>query len=545
MNGELAPSSSDRHTPGIRAWRVFLDRLAAGLDRPAVRAEILASGSLSGRFLMMTILSSGIATLGLLLSSPAVVIGAMLLSPFMGPIILLGFAFRMVDWSAVRSAVASLAAGLGAALLVAILLTWVSPLKEPTAEILARARPNLFDLLVAVLSGIAGGYAVIRQRGETAIGVAIATALMPPIATVGFGLGSGNLGIAGGALLLFATNLIAIALAAAGMAAIYGFRPHLARHGVLGQALVVLMAAALCVPLTISLNTIALEGRATVASRAALHAIFGPKARVTMLTVRKVGRALRVEALVATPKYVTGSSAQLGARLKPFNRPTDVHVDQVVLADPSRLEDDRSAAASTADLPRDKTKTLQDMIPFPDAKVTYNFDSGSGVVLLDRQDGLDLQAAYALERALRTHSGFENTVVVPPLSPLPDVDVEMAKGAPPSFTPQLALIAWALDRWRVGSIPVGLCGLSVRGAEADGVLEALRTALGPDKVGDVTKGESCVKGLRELQFSLDGGESSNPSLRSKTDRSGAVPTGSRSKSPPAPRTSAKRPAGSS
>ncbi|MGO8433453.1 DUF389 domain-containing protein, partial [Rhizobium johnstonii] len=80
----------------------------------------------------------------------------------------------------------------------AALIVLVSPLKEPTAEILSRTRPNLFDLLVALFAALAGSFAIIRGRGETITGVAIATALMPPLATVGYGLATWNMAVLGG-----------------------------------------------------------------------------------------------------------------------------------------------------------------------------------------------------------------------------------------------------------------------------------------------------------------------------------------------------------
>ena len=214
-----------------RETRTFIRRFLAiarrNVDHEAVSENVYENGGLSGRYLIMTGISAAIAILGLMLSSPAVVIGAMLMSPMMGPIVALGFSLALLDFSEMNRALRALALGFGLALIVAVVLTVLSPLKEPTAEILARTRPNFFDLLIAVFSGIAGAYAVIKQRGETIIGVAIATALMPPVATVGFGLGTGDMGIAGGAFFLFMTNLVAIALAATLTAGFYGFRPRL------------------------------------------------------------------------------------------------------------------------------------------------------------------------------------------------------------------------------------------------------------------------------------------------------------------------------
>ena len=272
-----------RHLKSL-SWRV-----SRGVDHDEVNGRVLQSGSIGGGYLMMTAVSAAIAVLGLLLSSPAVVIGAMLLSPLMGPIILLGFSFWRVDWPSMRKALASLGAGFGLALAVSLALTVVSPLKEPTTEILARAHPNLFDLLVAAFSGIAGGYAVVRRRNEAVIGVAIATALMPPLAVVGFGLGTQAWPIVGGALLLFFTNLLTIAIAAGLMAALHGFRPRHdgAKRGWLSHVAVLLIFAALCVPLTLGLLTIARESQATAAARSQIKTIFGPSSRVASLAVRR------------------------------------------------------------------------------------------------------------------------------------------------------------------------------------------------------------------------------------------------------------------
>jgi uncharacterized membrane protein len=124
-------------------------------------------GVLTGRYIFMTVMACGIVILGLLLSSPAVIIGAMLISPLMSPIMLMGF---------------SLAIGTAVALGTSFLIVLISPLTENTSEILARARPNFFDLLVAVFSGLAGGYAVIHRKGETIVGVAIAAVVFLPTA---------------------------------------------------------------------------------------------------------------------------------------------------------------------------------------------------------------------------------------------------------------------------------------------------------------------------------------------------------------------------
>jgi uncharacterized hydrophobic protein (TIGR00271 family) len=160
--------------------------------------------------------SAGIATLGLVLNSPAVVIGAMLISPLMGPIIGAGLALAAADLYLGIKSLLNLAASVAAAIVISALLVWLLPLHNPTAEILSRTRPNLLDLGVALLSGLAAALLVVRGGGSSALpGVAIAVALMPPLCTSGFGFGSGvQWPIVTGAALLFVTNLAAIIAAA-------------------------------------------------------------------------------------------------------------------------------------------------------------------------------------------------------------------------------------------------------------------------------------------------------------------------------------------
>lgn len=165
------------------------------------------------------ILSAGIATLGLVLNSPAVVIGAMLVSPLMGPILAAGLSLAASDLYLGVKSLAGLLLSIFAAITFSATIVWLLPFHVPTAEILARTQPNVLDLGVAILSGLIGSVVICRGGeggGVTAMpGVAIAVALMPPLCTVGFGIGSGfDWTIISGAGLLFLTNLVAIAASA-------------------------------------------------------------------------------------------------------------------------------------------------------------------------------------------------------------------------------------------------------------------------------------------------------------------------------------------
>ncbi len=165
------------------------------------------------------VFSAGIATLGLVLNSPAVVIGAMLISPLMGPIMGAGLGLAVSDLYLGVKAFAGIFASVLASIAVSAFLVWLLPFHVATSEILARTQPNLLDLGVALLSGLAGSVVVCRGGeggGVTAMpGVAVAVALMPPLCTVGYGVGAGfDWAIISGASLLFLTNLVAITASA-------------------------------------------------------------------------------------------------------------------------------------------------------------------------------------------------------------------------------------------------------------------------------------------------------------------------------------------
>lgn len=164
--------------------------------------------------------SAGIATLGLALNSPAVIIGAMLISPLMGPILASGLALAAGDFVLGTRAAVNLLLSCLVAILFAVVLVTLLPFKEVTAEIAARTQPNTLDLVIALFSGAVGSIAICKEvKGVvTSIpGVAIAVALMPPLCVAGYGIGiMGSLNfeegsrIARGGMLLFLTNLVAI-----------------------------------------------------------------------------------------------------------------------------------------------------------------------------------------------------------------------------------------------------------------------------------------------------------------------------------------------
>jgi uncharacterized hydrophobic protein (TIGR00271 family) len=211
----------------LRALRQTLPVLRAEEQRE-VQQELRRGAQPGVNFFVLTVLSCLIAALGLLLNSPAVVIGAMLVAPLMSPIMALSLGLVVGDLHTIRFSIESILKGVALAVVIAAFIGLLSPLKTITGEMHARARPTLLDLIVALVSGMAGAYAVARKEVSAALpGVAIAAALMPPLATVGLGLSLGNVWVAGGALLLFAANIAAISLAAGVVFFLLGIRPQI------------------------------------------------------------------------------------------------------------------------------------------------------------------------------------------------------------------------------------------------------------------------------------------------------------------------------
>ena len=438
-----------RSTAGLT--RLALSRVRKGVAYDDIAQTVYDNGGLDSRYITMTVMSAAIAVLGLMLNSPAVVIGAMLVSPMMGPIVAMGFSLALLDWNELKQSLTALGVGVGLALFVAILLTLLSPLKEPTSEILARTRPNFFDLLVAVFSGLAGAYGVIRQRGDTVIGVAIATALMPPIATVGFGLGTGDLHIAGGAFYLFLTNLVAIALAATLTAGLFGFRPKLATAGGRWRGIaVVAVLLVMSAPLALSLRAIAQESRVSAETRLAVGEIFkGADSRITQLETRSDGEEVTVSVLVSTREIVPTAQSQLTNWLEAaLHLPVQVTLDQIAVADPEASARALQANQATPDPATQMRNRLIEAVPFETEAVLYDGAQRVAVIQPRRNSGLDLRGTVALERGLSARFPDVAIRVIPPLQRLEPVDL----GDPASR----GLAVWALARWRAEPL-ISIC----------------------------------------------------------------------------------------
>lgn len=206
-----------------RTWKGFMRSKI--VDRPQKLEESLTaeelfdlqarSSVLSQQFCLILILSTVIATLGLMGDSPVTIIGAMLIAPMMKPIIALAYGLVIGKHKLVRQASFTLGVGIILSVLVPVGLEQMLTLKGETTQILSRTHPSLIDLGVAVAAGTAAALATVRKNvADSLPGVAIAVALVPPLCVVGIGLSLNAWDLSLGATLLFSVNLIAIIVCA-------------------------------------------------------------------------------------------------------------------------------------------------------------------------------------------------------------------------------------------------------------------------------------------------------------------------------------------
>lgn len=215
----------------LTAWqslKIFFKELLdirQDTDRDATIEAVRNDISFKGHNAWILIFSIFVASIGLNVSSTAVVIGAMLISPLMGPIVGLGLSVAINDVEILRKSLVNLLVMIVLSVATAYLYFELSPITKETPELLSRTYPTILDVFIAIFGGLALIVAKTKKGTIASVifGVAIATALMPPLCTVGFGLAIGNLQYAGGAFYLFSINAVFIALSAFIIAKLLGF----------------------------------------------------------------------------------------------------------------------------------------------------------------------------------------------------------------------------------------------------------------------------------------------------------------------------------
>lgn len=315
--------------------------MVPAVNQQEITKNIYGEVEISVGFFTILTLANLIALSGLLVNSAPVIIGAMLISPLMGPILSFGFAFITGDSFVWEKSLRKIIISVLLTVFVAALASYLSPLDEVTREISVRTTPNIFDLLIAFLSGTAGAAAICTKKNYLTIvpGVAIATAVIPPLSVTGFGIGNGYFAIASGAFFLFFTNFVAIVLSTCLVFYLYGFRPglkddedarKLKRRLVLLSSVLLLISAPLVYTLSKGVSEIKLKKNI----ENSLKQEFNREKRSRLVTFQFFEgeeRRLEIEAVVNTVDYMKENELEQAERNigNILKRKALLHVEQV------------------------------------------------------------------------------------------------------------------------------------------------------------------------------------------------------------------------
>ncbi|MGM7681084.1 TIGR00341 family protein [Cytobacillus sp. Hm23] len=361
-----------------------LKRILSVNDRNRIIKSIRKEARPDTYYYVMVVLSCSVATYGLLSNSTAVIIGAMLIAPLMNPI--LGSALALINGNNKLLRVTMKAEFIGAsiAIILSALLTLLLPVSDLTPEILARTEPTLIDLIIALASGAAGTYAICYRSGATLPGVAIATALMPPLCVVGITIAKQEFQYAAGALLLFLANMVAIIVIGIIIFKIAGFtNPTLSNY------------------LNISVN----EERKTLFSRLVTNNIIYPFTLLVLIcipliifmansieadrTEKTIRNALEEGLTVLSPESKI-VSAEFSKEENEYIINTELNTERVIypedirklensleykLASPVKLEADVTLVQKVSN--ESSTNAFQSLFPEPEEKIVEVIETGT------------------------------------------------------------------------------------------------------------------------------------------------------------------------
>ena len=292
--------------------------------RDAVRLSIEEGSTATKDYFVMNALATVVACFGLLADSAAVVIGAMVIALLLGPISGISLALLDGEMRLLRKSLLTEFAGIVIVILVALVIGFIFKEIPPGKEILTRTTPNILDLMIALGGGAAGAYATVAPRLNLGIvGVAIATALVPPLSVFGILLARGETALALGGLLLFLTNIVAIQFASSVVLWFHGYhhitrlpqdhKSLLLRNGV-SAAMLLVLAVVLSVNLKQSLDKQQMESAVRSALKKALNDY--PGSRLVELGFNRKHKKHIISAVIRTPTVFTPRQvAELSAKL--------------------------------------------------------------------------------------------------------------------------------------------------------------------------------------------------------------------------------------
>ena len=241
-------------------WRVLRIRPAGVAEHAAMLESLIPDGQLTMNFSVLLLASCTIATFGLLVNNVAVIIGAMIIAPLILPIQAFAYGALEARLDLLKASAVTLLVGSFASIGLSALLSRLVALPSLSSEILARSKPTLLDLGIALAAGVVCGFAKVRPAVSASLaGTAIAVALMPPLCVIGIALATGESRLAWGAGLLYATNLLGIMVACMAVYVAAGFRVY--RHAGGAFAIASGLIALLAIPLAFSFVSLLRESR--------------------------------------------------------------------------------------------------------------------------------------------------------------------------------------------------------------------------------------------------------------------------------------------
>ena len=287
---------------------VTIDYLSKGLplfkhaskeQYAALFSSLREEGSISTTFVILLTIATVIATLGLFINSSSVIIGAMILAPLMQPIVSLSMGVLRQDGTLTKNSIKTIVIGIVLTLVTAMFFAYFAPIREMTNEMTSRLSPTILDMMIAIASGIAAAYVKNNEKISASIaGVAIAVALVPPLAVAGIGIGWFDWHIFSNAFLLFLTNLIGIVFAAALTFLVLGFAPiSVAKKGIATWSFIAVLIA---IPLYHSFETMS---EVSAVKSALLHVKFdidGREIYLSKVEYQPKGKTVEIRCEVIT-----------------------------------------------------------------------------------------------------------------------------------------------------------------------------------------------------------------------------------------------------
>lgn len=419
----------------------FIFASIGNIDYDKSIGELLESSKVDFAYIALVVLAAFIATLGLITNSVAVIIGAMIISPIMSPIMLSGASFAIMDKTKAKSAVFAVIVGVAVAVMCTMLTVTVSPIKENTAEILARTTPNILDLFIAFFCGVAGALSVVSEKiSKGVVGVSISVALMPPLCVGAFGLATAQTLIALGGFWMFFLNMAAIFVATFAILSLFGYSSYFEakRQRQFGARWVVSFGilAVISIPLVISLKETIVYERDIGVIKSELKKSFN-KESLSILqkdTVEKTDDGYLINASLDTvksfnTKYIknveNNITSALGSKVKLFVIQRGVlslggTSSQFGFLDVLRPK----VGASIKSESEEKISKIEVLMRFADIG-TWRYDKNTNMLLIESSNP-DIEKLSKFQQKL-SEEGILSTIYLPPQTTVFEAKTDLLK----------------------------------------------------------------------------------------------------------------------